>query len=100
MHGPEPSQTHPLQGFPQVCYIKNTVTNPNIVVGDYTYYDDPENSEDCGNPAKIIRMRFEADVVERLEAIRWWDWKIETITANLHRIVSADVEALEQVVDG
>ena len=32
-------------GFPQVCFIKNTVTNPNIIVGDYTYYDDPEDSE-------------------------------------------------------
>jgi virginiamycin A acetyltransferase len=32
--------------FPQVCYIKNTVTNPKIEIGDYTYYDDPENAED------------------------------------------------------
>ena len=34
-----------MTGFPQVCFIKNTVTNPNIVIGDYTYYDDPEDSE-------------------------------------------------------
>jgi len=34
-----------MAGFPQVCYIKNTVTNPNIVIGDYTYYDDPVDSE-------------------------------------------------------
>jgi virginiamycin A acetyltransferase len=34
-----------MQGFPQVCYIKNTVNNPNIIIGDYTYYDDPEDSE-------------------------------------------------------
>lgn len=46
MHGPDPKTTHPMEGFPQVCFIKNTVRNPNIVVGDYTYYDDPENSED------------------------------------------------------
>jgi virginiamycin A acetyltransferase len=30
----------------RVCFIKNTVSNPNIVIGDYTYYDDPEDSED------------------------------------------------------
>lgn len=35
-----------MAGFPQVCFIKNTLTNPNIIVGDYTYYDDPENSAD------------------------------------------------------
>jgi virginiamycin A acetyltransferase len=34
-----------MTGFPQVCFIRNTVTNPRIVVGEYTYYDDPEDSE-------------------------------------------------------
>ncbi len=45
MNGPSPDNKHPMQGFPQVCFIKNTITNPNIIVGDYTYYDDPEDSE-------------------------------------------------------
>lgn len=45
MNGPSPLDKHPMEGFPQVCFIKNTVTNPNIVIGDYTYYDDPEDSE-------------------------------------------------------
>lgn len=45
MNGPEPTTKHPMAGFPQVCFIKNTVSNPNIVIGDYTYYDDPEDSE-------------------------------------------------------
>jgi virginiamycin A acetyltransferase len=34
-----------MDGFPQVCFIKNTVRNPNIVVGDYSYYDDLEDAE-------------------------------------------------------
>ena len=30
-----------------VCFIKNIIKNPNIIVGDYTYYDDYEtNGED------------------------------------------------------
>ncbi|MEN5015441.1 Vat family streptogramin A O-acetyltransferase [Erwinia sp. Eh17-17] len=45
MHGPDPDEKHPLPDFPQVCFIKNSVTNPNIIIGDYTYYDDPEDSE-------------------------------------------------------
>ena len=45
MHGPDPSSKHPMEGFPQVCFIKNTISNPNIIVGDFTYYDDPDNSE-------------------------------------------------------
>lgn len=45
MNGPDPNNPHPMAGFPQVCYIRNTVTNPNIVIGDYTYYDDPDGAE-------------------------------------------------------
>ncbi|WP_288495454.1 Vat family streptogramin A O-acetyltransferase [uncultured Pantoea sp.] len=45
MNGPDPTDPHPLAGFPQVCFIKNTVRNPNIIVGDYTYYDDPLDAE-------------------------------------------------------
>ncbi len=46
MHGPAPDNKHPLEKFPQVCFIRNTVQHPNIVIGEYTYYDDPEDSED------------------------------------------------------
>lgn len=45
MLGPNPKDKHPMNGLPQVCFIQNTVSNPNIIIGDYTYYDDPEDSE-------------------------------------------------------
>ncbi len=45
MIGPEPIETHPMKGFDQVCFLKNVIKNPNIIVGDYTYYDDPIDSE-------------------------------------------------------
>ena len=45
MYGADPKAKHPMKGFPQVCFIQNTVSNPNITIGDYTYYDDPEDSE-------------------------------------------------------
>lgn len=45
MQYPDPNVIHPLPNFPQVCFIKNVVSNPNILIGDYTYYDDPEDSE-------------------------------------------------------
>ncbi len=206
MYGADPTEKHPMKGFPQICFIRNTVSSPNITIGDYTYYDDPEDSENfernvlyhfpfigdrliigkfCalargikfimnganhkldgfstypfnifgngwekvtpqlgdlpykgdtvigndvwigyevvvmpgvkvgdgaivaaksvvvgdvppyaivgGNPAKVIRQRFEAQVVEALLAIAWWDWDISKITSNLDKIVAADIEAL------
>lgn len=40
-------EMHPQPLVPSLCYIKNVITNPNIVVGDYTYYDDIDsNGED------------------------------------------------------
>ncbi|MBQ8634416.1 MAG: CatB-related O-acetyltransferase [Lachnospiraceae bacterium] len=34
-----------------------------------------------GNPAKIIGYRFSEDIIEKLLAIRWWDWPKELILA-------------------
>lgn len=210
MYGVNPQEKHPLKGFPQVCFIKNTVTNPNIIIGDYTYYDDPDDSENfernvlyhfpfvgdqliigkfCaiaravkfimnganhrmsgfstypfeifgngwesveptpselpykgstvighdvwigyeamimpgvqvgdgaiiaaksvvvsdvppytivgGNPAKLIRQRFEDNVVRALLHIAWWNWDREKITRNLANIVAADIDALANSV--
>jgi virginiamycin A acetyltransferase len=206
MNGPSPLEIHPMKSFPQVCFIKNTVSNPQIVIGDYTYYDDPDGSENfernvlylypfmgdrliigrfCalardvkfimnganhkisgfsaypfsifgngweritpqpgdlpykgdtvigndvwigydslimpgvkigdgaiiasrsvvvsdvapysvvgGNPARLIRMRFPGPTVEKLLAVKWWDWDADKITRNLENITAADMDAL------
>lgn len=40
-------EVHPQPKVPSLCYIKNVVKNPNIIIGDYTYYDDVNsNGED------------------------------------------------------
>lgn len=197
-----------MAGFPQVCFIKNVIKNPRIIVGDYTYYDDPDDPEGfernvlyhypfsgdrliigkfCalarqtkfimnganhklsgistypfqifgngwekvmptpgdlpfkgdtivgndvwtgydalvmpgvkigngviigarsvvtrdvpaysivgGNPARVVKERYDPSTVARLEAVAWWNWSIDKITRNLEMIASADVHALEQ----
>lgn len=45
MIGPNPNDKEPMKDFPQVGYLKNFITNENIIVGDYTYYDDPDGVE-------------------------------------------------------
>jgi virginiamycin A acetyltransferase len=207
MHGPSPENPHPMAGFPQICFVKNTVKNPAIVIGDYTYYDDPEDSENfernvlyhfpfigdklvigrfCaiargvrfvmnganhklsgistypfgifgggwegaipkpgelpfkgdtligndvwlgyealvmpgvkigngaivaarsvvtadvpayavvgGNPARVIKMRFDEATIAVLQEIAWWDWPVEKITQHLALIVGGDVAALQ-----
>jgi virginiamycin A acetyltransferase len=44
-YGPDPNQRHPMLKHPRVCFIKDCITAPNILVGDYSYYDDPVDSE-------------------------------------------------------
>ena len=33
---PDANNAHPLIEFPQICFINNTVSNPNIIIGDNT----------------------------------------------------------------
>jgi virginiamycin A acetyltransferase len=208
MIGPNPNDKAPMQGFPQVGYLKNFVTRENIEVGDYTYYDDPEGPERfeqnvlyhfpfmgdkliigkfCaiakdvkfimnganhkisgfstypfsifgngwekvipkkedlpfkgdtiigndvwigyeavimpgvkigdgaviasksivtkdipaysvfgGNPAKLIRYRFDEATIKELLEIAWWNWSAEKITKNLESIVDNDIQKLRQ----
>ncbi|WP_028878212.1 Vat family streptogramin A O-acetyltransferase [Terasakiella pusilla] len=207
MHGPDPNDKEPMKGFPQVGYLKNFITRENIVVGDYTYYDDPDGPENfeqnvlyhfpfigdtlrigkfCaiaknvtfimnganhklsgfstypfqifgkgwekvmpdttdlpfkgdteighdvwigydatimpgvkighgaviasksvvtsdvppysivgGNPAQLIKKRFDDQTIQNLLDIAWWDWDAEKITANLKAIVGNDLTALK-----
>ncbi|MBB6214490.1 virginiamycin A acetyltransferase [Anaerosolibacter carboniphilus] len=44
-NGPNPKDIYPVSGIKSLCFIKNIIKNPNIIVGDYTYYDDPANPE-------------------------------------------------------
>lgn len=41
--GPDKNTIYPLANYDRLCFLKNIIRNPNIIVGDYTYYDDMEN---------------------------------------------------------
>ncbi|MFD7863624.1 CatB-related O-acetyltransferase [Streptomyces sp. NPDC059783] len=41
---PDPTTLHPLPAHDRVVFLKPLITAPNIVVGEYTYYDDPEEA--------------------------------------------------------
>lgn len=42
---PDKDKIFPNPDIPSLCYIKNVVKNPRIIVGDYTYYDDDTGAE-------------------------------------------------------
>jgi len=45
--------------------------------------DVPAYSIVGGNPAKVIRMRFDDEPIVKLETLAWWDWEKERITEHL-----------------
>lgn len=47
-----------------------------------------------GVPAKPIRKRFSDGVIQRLLALKWWDWPVERIAANIEAIQSGDIQGL------
>lgn len=56
MSGPDKDILFPLQNYDKLCFLKNIIKNPNIIVGDYTYYDDFENVE---NFEKNVKYHFD-----------------------------------------
>ena len=39
---PDPNKKHPIPGYEKEIYVKPTISNPNIIVGDFTYIADSE----------------------------------------------------------
>ena len=39
---PNPNTIHPIAGYDKEIYVKPTIKNPNIIVGDFTYIADSE----------------------------------------------------------
>ena len=56
MQAPNKDIAFPLKNYDKLCFLKNIITNPNIIVGDYTYYDD---FEDVHNFEKNVKYHFD-----------------------------------------
>lgn len=55
MNGPNPNTIFPLENYDRLCFLKNIIKNPNIEIGDFTYYDD---FEDVHNFEKNVKYHF------------------------------------------
>ena len=49
-----------------------------------------------GVPAKEIRRRFPQETIDRLLALKWWDWDREKIKRNLPAIQAGAINELEE----
>ena len=47
-----------------------------------------------GTPARKIRMRFEEEIIVKLQQIQWWNWPVEKIRQSLPYIMNGTVDRL------
>lgn len=50
-----------------------------------------------GNPAKILKMRFDDATIAELLNIAWWNWPHEKISRNIAAITNNDLESLKKL---
>jgi carbonic anhydrase/acetyltransferase-like protein (isoleucine patch superfamily) len=50
----------------------------------------------AGNPARVIRKRFDHETIDKLLRIKWWDWSIERIKENRPLLLSNRIEEFIQ----
>jgi hypothetical protein len=127
---PNPNEVFPNPNIPSLCYIKNVVKNPRIIIGDYTYYDDVDGADQfekhvthfydfigdkliistnslvakdippyaiaVGNPCRVVRKRFDEELIEMLLKFRWWDKSIEEIEKLMPILSCSDLEKVKE----
>jgi virginiamycin A acetyltransferase len=84
---------------------RDAVIMPGVTVGDGAIIgahavvarDVPPYAVVVGNPGRITRLRFDESTIARLLTIRWWDWPVEKIMANLAVLRGADIDALAKL---
>lgn len=58
-------------------------------------HDVPPYTIVAGVPAKPVRSRFPADVVQALLKLRWWDWEPDKIRRNIAALQSGNLSQLK-----
>jgi virginiamycin A acetyltransferase len=71
MTGPDPTAVHPVPAHRRIVFLKPLIRNPLIEVGEYTYYDDPEDAESFETRNVLHHYDFIGDrlVIDRFCAL-------------------------------
>ena len=101
---PEDGSDHAGDGIVignDVCIGQGAVILPGARIGDGAIVGAaavvastvPPYAVVVGNPARVVRRRFDDDTVTRLLAVRWWDWPDATVDRFIPLLLGGDVQA-------
>jgi acetyltransferase-like isoleucine patch superfamily enzyme len=72
-----------------------TIGNGAIIgAGSIVTKNVPDYAIVAGNPARLIRYRFDERIIKILLEIEWWNWEVEKINKNINTLCSNDVDKL------
>lgn len=85
---------------------RESVVMPGVTIGDgaiiaaYSVVtkDVPAYTVAGGNPIKLIRPRFDSEMIALLQAVRWWDFEGERLLAFLPTLCDGNLEAVRQTL--
>lgn len=53
----------------------------------------------AGNPARLLRYRFDQETIQLLEGLAWWDWPEDTLDRAMPHLLSGNMEALARFAE-
>jgi acetyltransferase-like isoleucine patch superfamily enzyme len=68
-----------------VIIAAGAVVSKNI--GDYEIWG--------GNPAKLLKKRFDEEKIKQLKKLKWWNWDIDEIRQKTHLLCSNDFDSFK-----
>ncbi len=68
-----------------VKFLNGVKIGSGAIIGAYSNVakDIPPYAIAVGSPARVVKYRFDAETIKKFMAIKWWDWSIDKIYANL-----------------
>ena len=61
--------------------------------------DVPPYAVVSGNPARLVKMRFDEDTIKKLLQIQWWNWPVEKVRAHMQLICSQKIDEFLTTAD-
>ena len=88
-----------------VWFGQNVTVMPGVHIGDGAIIaansvvtsDIPPYCVAGGNPCRIIRKRFDDELIAYLLELKWWDWPPEKIMRNLEKLCSGDLHEIREI---
>lgn len=85
---------------------QNVTVMPGVHIGDGAIIaanttltsDVPSYHVAGGNPSRLLKKRFDDDLINLLQRIQWWNWPPKKIYGNLEILCSANLEEIKKLV--